>query len=134
MQRKLLFIVSLFVILFASWANVVYFGYVSRNHFSPLVNQLVHCACLLLTYAIGYINWRGSEKWLNLLWTIAYGGIFLLVAFLLVTYKLTGSYISPSFKLLVIGLRNRFTEPIPFLVFFIMRSITRRVISGKQAV
>lgn len=124
MRRRLLFIVSLIVIILASWANVDYFGSVKTNTFSPIVNQVVHLVAFLLTAVIGYINWRGREKWVGNLWVALY--VVALVVFLLsiVIFQFTGSNFV---KVVGVGLRNRFTEPLPFLVFYLLIQLAGRL-------
>lgn len=131
MQRRILFIISLIVIIALSWANVDYFGTARTNTFSPAVNQAVHIIAFMATGIIGYVNWRKEERWVYMLWLWLY--IAALVIFLgsVATFTLTHSEIV---KRIGVSIRNRFTEPLPFLVFYLFIQITKRLgrFSGKN--
>ena len=116
MGRKTLFLISLLAIFLISWANVDYFGSSLQNRFSPVVNQSVHFAALIITYVLGYLNWRDREKWLLWLWKVMY--IVVIIAFVLMssTYYVSGVKL---YKLVASILRNSFTSPLPFLVFYL---------------
>lgn len=126
MKPKALFIISLIIILVISWANIVYFGYANRNRFSPLINQFAHCIFLTATCVIGYLNWKGKEKWISWLWLFLYGLVYLLVGILLLMYFYTGGHINQLLKVVIVEIRNVFTEPLPFLVFYILRMLTEK--------
>ena len=123
MQRRGLFIVSLIIIILLSWANVDYFGTVKTNVFSPAVNQVVHIVAFLATAVIGYINWRKEERWVSMLWLGLYA---LVLAAFIATVIIFGITHNEIIKRVGAGLRNRFTEPLPFLVFYIFIVLTKR--------
>lgn len=123
MRHRVLFILSLILIIALSWANVDYFGTSRTNVFSPAVNQVVHLIALLLTGVIGYINWRHEDKWVNQLWIGLYAGALLLFAGSVAVFYVTHS---EAVKRIGASLRNHFTEPLPFLVFFLFVQLTKR--------
>lgn len=124
MQGRALFIISLLVIIVTSWANVDYFGSVHNNVFSPGVNQVVHLIAFSLTGGIGYLNWRKKEKWINTLWLALYGLVLVLFLSSVALFYITHSEL---IKRIGVGLRNRFTEPLPFLVFYIFITLTKQL-------
>jgi hypothetical protein len=119
-----MFIVSLIVIILISWANVDYFGTAKTNIFSPIVNQGVHLIAFFTTAAIGYINWRKQEKWVGYLWVGLY--VLAIIVFLL---SVTIHHFSGNMLVLRAGtgIRNRFTEPIVFLVFFLLLQLSSKL-------
>ncbi len=124
MQRNFLFIISLIVIIALSWANVDYFGTVKTNAFDPAVNQVIHIVAFLATAAIGYFNWRSEERWVSQLWIGLYAAVLLAFVVTVITFGITHSEVV---KRIGTGLRNRFTEPLPFLVFYILIVLTKRL-------
>ncbi len=124
MRGRALFIISLIVIILASWANVDYFGSVRNNVFGPTVNQAVHIIAFLFTAGVGYVNWRRHDKWINNLWL----GIYALVLLLFLASGLLFHFThNELIKRTGAGLRNRFTEPLPFLVFYIFIALTKKL-------
>ena len=124
MKGRALFIISFLVIILASWANVDYFGSVRNNTFSPVVNQVVHIIAFALTGFIGYVNWRQHEKWINILWLALYGVVMILFLTSGALFSMTHSEL---IKRIGVGLRNRFTEPLPFLVFYLFIALTKQL-------
>ncbi|PQJ12055.1 hypothetical protein CJD36_009715 [Flavipsychrobacter stenotrophus] len=124
MRGRALFIISFIVIILFSWANVDYFGSVHNNAFGPTVNQIVHIIAFLLTAGIGYINWRQHDKWVNSLWLGLYALVLLLFLASGVLFHFTHNEL---IKRTGAGLRNRFTEPLPFLVFYLFTVLSKQL-------
>ncbi len=126
MQRKVTLVLSLVVILFISWANVVYFGYGHRTSMSATSRQIIHSSILALTGAIGYYNWRKEANWLKWLWVVSYCAVFVLLGMLAVAVKLTNDQLAHAWTQFVAEIRNNFTGPLPFLVAYILVTLSRR--------
>ena len=130
MRGRALFIISLIVIILASWANIDYFGSVHNNVFSPTINQVVHLFAFSLTAAIGFLNWRRHDKWINTLWLAVYALVLVLFLASGLLFHFTHNEL---IKRLGAGLRNRFTEPLPFLVFYIFIALTKQLSKASDA-
>ena len=130
MKRKIIFVVSLFVILLCSWANADIFGTSHIRIFSEPVKQLIHFVFLAITAAIGYYNLKDNEKWMRGLWLAIYILAFFVVAASgLAVYFISGSSALPQIKTVITGIRNGFTGPLPFLVFYLFITLTGRIIA-----
>lgn len=129
MQGKPLFIISLIAIIALSWVNVDYFGTSRTELFSPAVNQAVHIAAFMLTGIIGYINWLKKDKWVGNLWIGLYVLALVIFAGSFVVFHFTGSQLV---KRIGAGFRNHFTEPLPFLVFYVFIAITQQLSKGRE--
>ena len=126
---KVTFIVSLLCVLFLSWANVNYFGNNLTNKFSFATNQAVHGIVFIITWFIGYLNWKNNEKWVRWLWS----ALYLLAAVVFIVISGAG-YVAHGNRLLIryaAEVRNVFSGPLPFLVFFlfllIITGVTNRL-------
>jgi hypothetical protein len=120
MRPKIEFIVSLVAIIVFSWANVVYFGYATRNKFSPVINQVVHLSALSLTMFLGLYNLRHQSKWWKTVWLGAYGLLFLLVFVVVSIHFFNHGKIERMLLVFAASTRNTFTGPIPFIILFLL--------------
>jgi predicted branched-subunit amino acid permease len=128
MKRKILFVVSLGLILFFSWVNADLFGNSHIKVFSEIGKQGVHFAFLAITGLIGYINWRGREKWIQWLWIIVYATVFFAIAAsILAIYLVFGNQLGSQLKIVIVTVRNGFTGPLPFLVFYMFLGIAKKL-------
>jgi len=111
---------SLIVILLISWADITFVGMQGPLEIIPTKwHQPIHLAVLLLVAGIGYFNWKDYDaKWLKNLWLSAYG---IILAILLVGAGLYFAHL-PLTRLyaLLVNIREAFTSPLPFLLFFIL--------------
>ncbi len=127
MQLRLRFIISLIFILLLSWADVFFAG-TAVNKILPVVwHQPVHFLSLLATMGIGYYNWKDyPEKWLASLWLIIYAAV---IAILILSAVLYFLHVPHSTVLVTIAvyLRNRFTWPIVFLLWYMLHLMTRLI-------
>lgn len=123
------FILSVLLVVLVSWANVDYFGTSRTNVFSGNINQAVHLLAFLITAAIGYINWRKEEKWVGILWLTLYA--FALISFLssAAIFQFTGNI---AIRRVGVGLRNRFTEPLPLLILFVILQAYKRLAATEK--
>ncbi len=129
MRPKIEFIVSLVAIIIFSWANVVYFGYATRNKFSPLTNQIIHLSALTLTMFIGLYNIRHQSKWWKTVWLGTYGFVFLIVFAVVSIHFFNNGKIERMLLVFAASTRNTFTGPIPFIILFLLG----KLYSGRSA-
>lgn len=122
-NHKSRFYLSVFLIIFLGWLDVNYAG----NHTNYLIpehfHQVIHLCFLLIVLLIGYANWKYMpQKWLIPLWFIAYGIIIILLAFtgLLVLFHVS---LNSTYIMYVARLRNWFTWPIVFILFYFLPGI-----------
>jgi exosortase/archaeosortase family protein len=131
-KGELFMVASLIVILILSWLNVDLFGHYHRNKYSMYINQGAHIVAVSLTGAIGYFNWRYKEKWLSNLWLYTYCAILLIMLTFSVVYFLNLN-INKDWRAVIIGLRNTFTGPLPFLIFYLFSRVSGSITSREQA-
>lgn len=129
MKNNLSFTLWLIVIMLISWANVFFFGTSQVHHFSQTVNQAAHFVIFFITGFVGYLHWgrQGHAQWLKPLWMALYAGAFIL--FLLLTGFYFMAHIS-AFKVWAANIRNAFTSPLVFLVFYIIHILAGRLSNG----
>jgi len=128
MQLKRRFLISLIVILLVSWADVFFAGTHAYVFFPLVVRQILHFTALLLTMSIGCLNWKDyDEKWLLTLWLAVYTILILIIMGTALLYLLHVPH-SDTLVRAAIYLRNRFTWPIIFLVWYMLHLMTRYVV------
>ena len=123
-SRRVVFILSLVLVVILSWLNVNYFGQARSNRFSYPVNQFIHGLAFGVTWVIGYLNWRANDKWVQLLWTVLYGLACCVFAVLAISFYYTHSI---SLRVNAAIIRNTFAGPLPFLVFYLFTQIARKI-------
>jgi len=122
MRLNLRLLISLIIIVVIGWINVDIVGSFEYAKLS-VKWQAIHFCFLAATALIGYFNWKFyPHSWMITLWTIAYGIIvaLLLIAGLLLFMKIPNLF----FKQFVLQLRNIFTGPLPFFVFYMLHLLT----------
>ena len=119
MRLKMRFGFSLIIILLISWADIYYAGMQGPQEMATKWHQPVHLLVLLLVVAIGYFNWKDYDaKWLKSLWLGTYGVV---LAILLAGAGLYFAHLPLTrFYALLVNIREAFTSPLPFLLFFIL--------------
>jgi len=132
MQLKRRFLISLIVILLTSWADVFFAGTHNHVFFPDAIRQIFHITALLLTMCIGYFNWKDyPEKWLLSLWLIAYGALIIAMLGTGLLYVLKVPHNADMVRA-AIYLRNRFTWPLIFLVWYMLHLMTRYIVPAKK--
>ena len=131
--NKLLFIVSLVIIVLISLADNRFFAFSKPYNLSQVVRQSAHFILFFITGAIGYLNWKNKERWLQWLWFAAYGFAFIFViGVTAVTHLLTFTITSQKWITVVSELRSIFIGPIPFMVFWLLSNFTRQLNIGSN--
>ena len=130
MQFRPRLIISIIIIVLVSWADIDYVSDPAKHLFSLPGRQAAHVVALTITLITGYYNWNKEKgKWLASLWLICYGITFLLLLSTAVIYLLHAD--ARQYVAFVLKLRNTFTGPLPFLVFYIL-SQASNMMKAKQ--
>jgi hypothetical protein len=131
-QFNLKLVLSLLAIIVISWFNSRYFGTIRVKQYSLVFSQVVHCVALLAIAAIGYLNWKDyKEKWLSNLWVLLHLGVLALLGVLLGLYLIQGTNIHYGVLTTILAVRNAFTSPLPFFVFYLL-TFANKVMVAKE--
>ena len=128
---KARFVLSLLFILLLSWADVFFIGTHNRVFIPSFWHQPAHIIALLLTMLTGYLNWKDyPEKWLVSLWILVYSALVAILALAGALYFFHAPY-SASFVKAAIYLRNRFTWPLLFIIWYMLHLMGKYIGRGK---
>jgi hypothetical protein len=130
MSDRKQFVISLLVIIFFSWADIKFFGFLQTYNLSPLVRQSAHNSVLVITCLTGYLYFRKKEHWLSALWLAFYVIEFLLIIVVSLIFTLKSDLLSANWKVIVAETRLLAEGPVPFLVFYLLHRLTQGF-SGK---
>ena len=131
---RIRFIISLVIILLISWADIRFFGFEKTYNLSPILRQAGHYSIFFTTALIGFLNWRKEEKWLTWLWLTLYACVFLFAIVVALAYDVLGPRLALQWKVILADIRLSFIGPIPFLVFYLLLTFTRRITNGDKPV
>jgi len=132
MSLKTRFVISLIVILLLSWADVFFAGTQGKFPIPDLLRHAVHFIALMFTLFIGYLNWKDyPEKWLASIWLMVYGLMIIVLVSAAGSYFLKLPY-STSYLHTAIYLRNRFTSPLIFIIWYMLHLMSGYLVKGKS--
>ena len=96
------------------------------------INQAAHFLAVSITGVIGFYNWRRNERWLSNLWVYSYTLILLIMGVFTIFY-LFNHNINKDWRNVILGLRNTFTGPLPFLIFYLFSRVSGSIVNRDAA-
>lgn len=127
MRVNVQFVISLFIILLVSWADIKFFGFGDEYHLSPIMRQAGHNTALAITALTGFLYFKKQESWIKAFWLVTYSLVFALVIVVSAIFALGSKLLTPEFKEIVAEIRLLAEGPVPFLVFYLLRRLVQSI-------